>query len=101
METYFNTLQNLEKINLADMEERVFETKYFYELEYFILNNKFVEAAKLMPTIELELPKVEDKITDFMHNHFIYNFAYLYFMYGDYSKSQHYVIKLTNSLRKF
>jgi len=97
MEVYFNALQNLKNITLPDLEERVFEVKYFYELEYHILNNKFEEAIKLMPIIESEFPKVKDKITDFMYNHFNYNFAYLYFMYGDYSKSQQYVIKLTNS----
>lgn len=97
MQAYLKAIDNTKNVKLADLEERIFEIKYFYKLEYYLLNKEFDEAVKIMPTVETELMKVEDKICSYSYTHFNYNFAYLYFMYGDYTKSQEYVVNLINS----
>jgi len=97
MQDYLAAIDNAKNLSLADSDERIFEIKYFYKLEYYILNKKFEEAVNIMPTVESELIKIEDKVCSYMHTHFSYNFAYLYFMFGDYLKSQEYVVKLINS----
>jgi len=97
MQEYLAAIYNTENVKLADLEERVFEIEHFYKLEYYIFNKKFEEAVAMMPTVESKLTEIEDKVSSYMHTHFNYNFAYLYFMFGDYLKSQEYVVKLINS----
>lgn len=97
MQKYLAAIYNTKNVKLADLEERVFEIEHFYKLEYYILNKRFDEAVALMPTVESKLIEIEDKVCSYMHTHFNYNFAYLYFMFGDYLKSQEYVVKLINS----
>jgi len=97
IQKYLSVIEKSQNINLPDMEERVFEIQYFYELEHYILKNKFEKAISLLPTVEIELKKIELKVSSYMYVHFNYNFAYLYFMNGNYLRSQEFVVKLTNS----
>jgi len=85
-----------ENINLADMEERFFDNQYFYRIEYYLTHNQFDNVLTILPEVETEFNKIEDRVSYFLHLYFNYSIAYAYFISGKYVDSQKYVVKLMN-----
>jgi len=78
------------KYNLLDKEKisvRLNLRTYNVELEMYRDIKEFLNAEKLIITIEEFLSKNQKSITDSYRVLFYYQFAYIYFMLGNYNKS--------------
>jgi len=85
-----------DNINLVDMEERIFDNQYFYKIEYYLNHNQFARVLAILPTIETEFIKIENRCSIFLRLYFNYSIAYAHFMSGGYVDSQKYLVKLMN-----
>jgi hypothetical protein len=90
------SLEGKKGFNSIDIAVRIFGNSYNQELVLLHKLGEFENSVKLIPKIEKERQKFEDKLSKEMEILLIYNSAYSYFGVGDYKKALQYLNVVLN-----
>lgn len=85
------SLEGKKGFNSIDIAVRIFGNSYNQELVLLHKLGEFENSVKLIPKIEKERQKFEDKLSKEMEILLTYNSAYSYFGVGDYKKALQYL----------
>ena len=85
------SLEGKKGFNSIDIAVRIFGNSYNQELVLLHKLGEFENSVKLIPKIEKERQKIEDKLSKEMEILLTYNSAYSYFGVGDYKKALQYL----------
>lgn len=85
------SLEGEKGFNSIDIAVRIFGNSYNQELVLLHKLGEFENSVKLIPKIEKERQKFEDKLSKEMEILLTYNSAYSYFGVGDYKKALQYL----------
>jgi hypothetical protein len=90
------SLEGKKGFNSIDIAVRIFGNSYNQELVLLHKLGEFENSVKLIPKIEKERQKFEDKLSKEMEILLTYNSAYSYFGVGDYKKALQYLNVVLN-----